>query len=478
MLNNIRKFAKTKFAGLLVGILIVPFVLWGMGGVFSGGNTNNIAKINKKNISTKDFMDFINLSNLDTKTIKENIDNNILEEYLAKLISSTMLEMEIKNFNIIISDKTLKKIIEENINFKDENNKFSRSKYEKHLLLSNISHNFFELSMKDNELKKAMRKYISGGTKPPNFLVNKNFREQTKQIEINYIDLSNVYKKKDSFTIQEVKEFINKNEEILKEKVISFKYSKIFPKDLIGINEFNNLFFEKIDEMENEILNGKNIEDIKTKYNLIIEKEENYKINKKSENKSYFEKIYNNEELNKVQLIEEKDFYLIYEIYEINKILPSINNQEFVSKINEMLFNENKYDLYNDLIKKIGSKEFSKNDFYNISKENSTQIKTEKISSISDNKKFTEDSIKYLYTLSKNNYGLIGDKDKNIYLIQISNIDYKSLTNKISNLAIYEYEENEKIKDSIYDSYDFFLNSKYKVKINEKTLERVKNYFK
>ena len=36
-----------------------------------------------------------------------------------------------------------------------------------------------------------------------------------------------------------------------------------------------------------------------------------------------------------------------------------------------MLFNQNKYDLYNDLIKKIGSKEFSKNDFYNISKENS-----------------------------------------------------------------------------------------------------------
>ena len=50
MLNNIRNFAKTKSAGVLVGILIVPFVLWGMGGVFSGGNKNNIAKINNENI--------------------------------------------------------------------------------------------------------------------------------------------------------------------------------------------------------------------------------------------------------------------------------------------------------------------------------------------------------------------------------------------------------------------------------------------
>ena len=46
MLSSIRNFSKTKYASVLVAILIVPFVLWGMGGVFSGGNKNNIVKIN------------------------------------------------------------------------------------------------------------------------------------------------------------------------------------------------------------------------------------------------------------------------------------------------------------------------------------------------------------------------------------------------------------------------------------------------
>ena len=46
MINSLRNFAKTKFAGLLVFIMIIPFVFWGMGGMFSGGNTNNVAKIN------------------------------------------------------------------------------------------------------------------------------------------------------------------------------------------------------------------------------------------------------------------------------------------------------------------------------------------------------------------------------------------------------------------------------------------------
>ena len=75
MLNNIRNFSKTWFAKILLVIIIIPFVFWGMGGVFSGGNTNNIAKINNKSISTQDFMDHLNSSRISLETIKENIEN-------------------------------------------------------------------------------------------------------------------------------------------------------------------------------------------------------------------------------------------------------------------------------------------------------------------------------------------------------------------------------------------------------------------
>ena len=55
MLNKLRNFSKGKLAGVLVGIIIIPFVFWGMGSVFSGGNTNSIAKINSYNVSTQEF---------------------------------------------------------------------------------------------------------------------------------------------------------------------------------------------------------------------------------------------------------------------------------------------------------------------------------------------------------------------------------------------------------------------------------------
>ena len=109
MLNNIRNFAKTKYAGVLVAILIVPFVLWGMGGLFTGGNKNNIAKINNENISTLDFQKHLNLSNIELERIKKNIDKNILEEILKELIAKKMLFMEVEDLNLVISDKVLNK---------------------------------------------------------------------------------------------------------------------------------------------------------------------------------------------------------------------------------------------------------------------------------------------------------------------------------------------------------------------------------
>ena len=39
-------------------------------------------------------------------------------------------------------------------------------------------------------------------------------------------------------------------------------------------------------------------------------------------------------------------------------------------------------------------------------------------------------------------------------------------------------EEGAQSKNNILKSYDLFLNNRYQVDVNEKSLERVKNYFK
>ena len=48
MSTSIGKLSKSFFVKVLVGIIILPFIFWGMGDVFRGGNQNVIATIDSK----------------------------------------------------------------------------------------------------------------------------------------------------------------------------------------------------------------------------------------------------------------------------------------------------------------------------------------------------------------------------------------------------------------------------------------------
>ena len=66
------------------------------------------------------------ISSLLPPRVENNLDNNIIEELLSGLISTTLIDLEIKDFNISINEKTILKNIKENKNFHDENGKFER----------------------------------------------------------------------------------------------------------------------------------------------------------------------------------------------------------------------------------------------------------------------------------------------------------------------------------------------------------------
>ena len=45
MLGSIRKFSTSIYAKILLGIIVIPFVFWGMGTSFIGGNKNILVVI-------------------------------------------------------------------------------------------------------------------------------------------------------------------------------------------------------------------------------------------------------------------------------------------------------------------------------------------------------------------------------------------------------------------------------------------------
>ena len=70
MINPFKIFTKKKIGGLiLIFVIVIAFGFGGFGGSFTSGNQNNIAKINNTNISTSDFMDYLNQSGLSQQVI-------------------------------------------------------------------------------------------------------------------------------------------------------------------------------------------------------------------------------------------------------------------------------------------------------------------------------------------------------------------------------------------------------------------------
>ena len=471
MINSLRNFAKTKFAGLLVFIMIIPFVFWGMGGMFSTGNTNTVAKINKTNISTEEFIDYLNGSGIPEKTIRENLDQNIIEELLSNLISTTLLSLEIKNYDLTISENTLLKQIKENKNFKDEKGNFQRIKYEKFLLENNQSAPQFEMRLKERELQKSLFDYIGAGTSSPQFLINKLYEEENKKLQLEFINLDKFYRKKDAFSDTELNNFIEKNKDQLKVEYMDLNYIVINPKNLIGINEFNQSFFDKIDQIEIDIANGIQFSTISSNLDIPTITKKNFKI---STNANEIEKkIF---ELRNIELdiFENNDNYILYEVQNLEERKPDITDIQTKNEVKELIFQKNKYEYNRKLIEKISKKEFNNQDFLKMAEKN---LETTKLNSIKDNKKFEINAVEVLYSLPVNSFTLINDEQENIYLAKVKKFENILIDENNEKYKEYINKQNSNIKNNMLKSYDFYLNDKYEIDLNKKTIERVKNYF-
>ena len=473
MINIFRNFTKKKLAGLLlIIVIIIAFGFGGFGGGFNTGNQNNIAKINNTNISTQDFMDYLNQSGLSQEVIKNNIDKNIIEELLSAVISKKMLDLEINDTNLMISENILIEKIKKNKNFLDENKKFQRTIYEKFLLTNNMTAAMYESKLKENVLQKTLFSYISGGAKSPKFLVNKYYKKKNRKLNIEYINLDEFYKKVDKFTDEEIKNFVNENSDKLKQDYIDFSYIVINPKNLTGLEEYNQAFFDKIDLIENKISKNIDFKTIINELNIIPIIKKNY-LN--IDNKKTIENSIYNSRKDKIAILEDKNSYIFYNIDNIINKLPDLKNNKFKKQIKYLLSEKEKFEFNKKLLEQIDKKEFTQNSFDKLS---SNQVQKIKLNSIENNQKFEKNSIEILFSLPINTFALVVDDKDNVFVAKTIKYEEQNISENSNDFNDISNQASAENRNNILKSYDYLLNDKYKVVINEKTLDRVKNYFK
>ena len=489
MLNSFRNFTKSFWAKILLVIIIIPFVFWGMGGVFSGGSQNTLAKINNYNISTKDFEEYIYSLNINPEIIRKNIDNSMIEQLLSGLINKTTLALQSEDLEIVLSDNILSEIIKKDEKFLDKNNQFSRTKYEKFLISNNFSAALYEKNLKNEQANKLLFNYVSGGTFPPSFLVKNTYNYQNKKLIVQAISLNPLYKKEQDFDETSIKRYIDDNRDNLKEDFISIRFASINPLSLVDSKEFNELFFEKIDEIENLIINDANYEEIVKNYNLnvttvkLINKGGNNEngILQKNVNQGLINKIFELKfkEVKDINLLEYENEYALVIIDEIKNSIPNITSKKFKEKIIKGLINRDIFEYNTKLMAKIKTNSLTESDFVQLAKESRTDIRDISINGIRDNNFFSTKSNNQIFKLREKNFTIVDEIEKNkTFLVWVREIQKPSLNKASDEYDKYYHETIIGLKNNIYSSFDHYINQKYKVEINYKTLERLKNYLR
>jgi len=331
MLQKLRKFSGSIFAKVFLAIVAIPFIFWGMGDLFSVGNQRTIVKIDKEKVLTKDFVNYIN----NFYDIKENINTVEIEKLLTNFIGRKLIQLEIEKFNINITEKSLAQLVKSQEIFKKEN-KFSRNEYEKFLIKNSVNAVAYEKNLSQQEKKKQVLEFIGGGIEPADFLTNIEYDKINQKRNIQLINLNDVFKKDLVIEEEQIQSYFDKNKDSFIDVYKSIKFFELNPNNLIGTDEFNDLFFKKIDEIDDLIANGHNLDYLREKFNLDLEK--TITLNKFGKNKNLksienfpnnlIDNVFKIETLDSPILYESDDRYFIIELNDTEKIQKKVSDEK------------------------------------------------------------------------------------------------------------------------------------------------------
>ena len=484
MATSIGKLSKSFFVKLLVGIIILPFVFWGMGDVFRGGNQNVIATIDSEKISTQEFLTYLNRLNLNEEQVKNLPKTDLMEQILSEYVGRKVMALEIEELGITINDNALRSIIKNDKLF-FKKNKFSRTKYERFLLESGITAPAFEANIVEQESRRQLLSSLAGGIVIPSTLLENAFKKENQIKTIKYIDLEKYHSKKKP-SEGKIKELYERNKKIFIEEFKSINYAEITPQSLTGETQYEENFFKQLDIIENKVLDGQSFDEAIIENNLKaitinkINASKKNSSNKKIENlpDNLFKKFYVIKKEKTPEIIKIDNKFFLAEIKLVERNNKSIKDPEVLKALNAQLNFQTIIENNTSILKDISMGGFDEVKMKIFADKNNLELTDYKISSLKQNKIFSEGIIKRIFLTKNNDIDLVTNStlSKNFLILAVST-EYKELKKSSIEYEKYEAKARLNLVNKIYENFDDQLNKKYKVELNQKTIERVKNSF-
>jgi peptidyl-prolyl cis-trans isomerase D len=160
--------------GVLFGLLIISFAVWGIGDVFRGAGRNTLATVGDREITITQYRDtFTNELLRLGRQIGRNITNEqaiqagIDRQVLGKLVTEAALDQRARDLGLAISDKTIARAILDDPTFKGTDGTFSRALFDDILRGNNLTEQAFVREQRSVYLRQQIADTIAGGFDAP-----------------------------------------------------------------------------------------------------------------------------------------------------------------------------------------------------------------------------------------------------------------------------------------------------------------------
>ena len=263
MLDKIRNNTQSKFAKIVLVIIIIPFALFGIDSYLSSiGDDVYAAKVNGESITIQSYQNalnrvkdqFLNQSTPPDPAIFETAE--FRKSVLDGMIASKLVAQEAVRANFVISDNQLSQYILGMPGFQ-RNGKFDQEAYDNLAMRQNLTpKKLDELIRKDlakQQVKDSMNKYAFVTKEKIQKLVNLAYQKRdVSMLELRLDD----YLKKVNVTDEEIKEYYeaNPNNFIMPDQVkvnfLLYSVAEILPKVKITDDEVQQYFEENKAQFE------------------------------------------------------------------------------------------------------------------------------------------------------------------------------------------------------------------------------------
>ena len=155
-----------------------------------------------------------------------------------------------------------------------------------------------------------------------------------------------------------------------------------------------------------------------------------------------------------------------------------MNDPEVLEALNAQISFKEKIENNTSLAKDISLGAFDGDNFKKFADDNDLIVKEYKVSSLKQNDIFNKGLIKQIFLTKDGDINLLTNNTlTKSFLISTINTKYKKLEKNSNEFEQYEAKARLNLINKIYQSYDENANQKYKVEVNQRTVDRVKNSF-